>query len=124
MSIRTFRIDVGIYNYSFIVCIGDRKKSIEFINETQELKNSDVYPINELLDYNGGVFTKDGKPTILWLPYIPKTPSDFSDLFHEIFHVVCRILKRVEIPLTESTEEAYCYLIGWITKQFWLEIKK
>lgn len=122
MSIRTFRVDVDIYNYSFIVCIGDRINSIVFINKTQELKSA--YPINELLEYNGGVFTENGKPTILWLPCIPKTPSDFSDLSHEIFHVVCRILRRVGIPLKENTEEAYCYLIGWITKQFWLELKK
>lgn len=125
MNIRTFEIDVDIYNYSFLVCIGPSNKSIDFINDTHNLPNlKEVgYDVKDLDDFGGGVFTEDNKYTILWLPSIPKTSIQLSDLAHEIFHVVCQIMNRVSIPLTISSEEAYCYLIGYITKEFWRNVK-
>jgi len=37
---------------------------------------------------------------------------------HEAFHAACSIMRHVDISLTEETEEAYAYLIGYITEQF------
>lgn len=126
MSIRTFKIDVEIYHYSFYVCIGNVKESLVFINELNGLPNEKEvgYKFKDLNNYAGGVFSNKGKPTILWLPKIPRTSEELSNLSHEIFHIVCHITRWVTLPLSITSEEAYCYLIGWMTKQFWLELKK
>ena len=41
-----------------------------------------------------------------------------NTLSHEIFHVVCNIMSKVGIVLHDDSEEAYAYLIGYITGEF------
>lgn len=44
--------------------------------------------------------------------------QDLNIMAHEAFHAACSIMRHVDIPLTEETEEAYAYLIGYITEQY------
>ena len=40
----------------------------------------------------------------------------YGTIAHEAFHVAHRMLQYCEIPLTDSTTEAYAYLSEWATK--------
>lgn len=40
-------------------------------------------------------------------------------LNHELFHVTSCIMMWVGIPLTRDTNEAYAYLFGYLTKEFY-----
>lgn len=48
----------------------------------------------------------------------PKTAWDYSCIQHEILHYVIEVMRRVGMPLSEESEEAYTYLQGYITKKF------
>lgn len=45
------------------------------------------------------------------------TTSGVSLSFHEIFHLVCSVLKEVGLSYSESSEEAYAYYISYLTKK-------
>jgi hypothetical protein len=48
---------------------------------------------------------------------IPKNPMDIGMLQHEIFHVVTFVMSNIGMDLViKSTDEAYAYLIGYLTK--------
>lgn len=47
----------------------------------------------------------------------PRTPEDYGTLQHEIFHCATSILWRIGMKLKMKTsDEAYAYLIGYLTK--------
>lgn len=64
-----------------------------------------------------------GGQTIVRLPKRPVTPVEFGTLSHEIFHAVDYIFRRIGMKLGADSDEAYAYLIGYVTEQFWKEIK-
>lgn len=51
--------------------------------------------------------------TALWIQDI----NDKSTIAHEIFHIACYIMERVGISLCHESDEAYAYLIGYITNK-------
>lgn len=65
----------------------------------------------------------DGNQTILRLKDVPISVTDYGTLAHEIFHAVVFILDRVGIELCRQSDEAYAYLIGYITKEIYKRIK-
>jgi hypothetical protein len=47
-----------------------------------------------------------------------KDIQDLNIIAHESFHVTCCIMRYVDIPLSEDSEEAFAYLLGYITEQY------
>lgn len=60
--------------------------------------------------------------TVLRLKNIPQSCTEYGFLAHEIFHAVTFILNRIGMSLTEQSDEAYAYLIGYITKEIYKRI--
>lgn len=67
--------------------------------------------------YRGLHLSKPGYVSIVWMPSVPRTPEEVGTLTHELLHVVRRLLGLVGIPLNEDTDEAYCYLFGYLVKE-------
>lgn len=59
----------------------------------------------------------DGGQMILFMPKVPKNVFDLSVLAHEIFHITDYTMEKAGIRLTESSDEAYSYLIQFLTKK-------
>lgn len=53
---------------------------------------------------------------------MPKSVTDYGTLAHEIFHAVTFILTRIGMSLTNESDEAYAYLIGYLTKEIYKHI--
>ena len=51
-----------------------------------------------------------------------KNPSH-ATIAHEIFHCVEFLMRKLNMSLTLDNDEAYAYLIGYITEQFYSNIK-
>lgn len=51
-----------------------------------------------------------------------KDKLNFGLIAHELFHCVSYIMKHVDIPLSEESEEAYTYLIGYLTEMIHREL--
>lgn len=58
-----------------------------------------------------------GGQMILYMPDFPKDIKGLSILSHEIFHIVNFTLDKAGINLTDDSDEAYSYLIEFLTKK-------
>ena len=63
-----------------------------------------------------------GGQTIIRLPKKPKTAQEFGTMAHEIFHAVDFITRRIGLRLTPNSDEAFAYLIGYVTEQVMIKL--
>src|SRR4029078_10279245 len=114
----TFKILGGTYDIHVDVCItDDKQRALKYIKK--KLNKS----FHES-DFGRGNFFFSGSSSVIWVPRIPKTPREHGTVGHEIFHAVYHILSWASVNLSESSEEAFCHLIGHMTTQFYNKIKK
>lgn len=52
----------------------------------------------------------------------PVSPTDYGNVQHEIFHYVMHVLKRMGMKWTPKSDEAYSYLIQYITQEIYKRI--
>lgn len=70
----------------------------------------------EWVGLDGAFITKEEGSTDLYLLW---NGVDTETLVHELLHLVAYVMRFIQIPLVEHTEEAYCYLQGWLFKKIW-----
>lgn len=68
-------------------------------------------------DVTGYTMIMDTGEVILWMPDVPHSHRQYATLAHEIFHAATMILQKAGVQLTENSEEAAAYLIGYITEK-------
>lgn len=115
-----FVIDCQIYPYDIMVSIGEDDKTLH-----RKMKRVNVegdYSEVSLEGCQGRcVMFKRGE-IILRLKTYPKTPTEYGNLAHEVFHAAEFLLRRINMPLTYESDEAYAYLIGYITEEIYKKI--
>jgi len=113
-----FIIDCQVYPFQIFVYFGqDRKqlyKTLQKILPKSSLKTLKTFEFNS----GKSVMFPTGQ-TLLWLNKKPNSINGLAKLNHEIFHCACFILERVGIVYSESSDEAYAYLIQYLTKQIY-----
>lgn len=112
-----FKIPLVIYPYNVLFYFGEDLKGF---CKTKKIE----YKWKEVDDQTEGLtlFT-DSDIVIISMDYVPTDSHGYSVLQHEIFHAVSFTLRSVGINLTEDTEEAYAYLIDYLTKQCYTKLK-
>lgn len=117
---QSFRIKIDLYNYLVeVVITSDLEKAKEFVSK----RLNDPYIQVEDFHAAGKVFKKKRYAPIMWLPFTPVDNVSLSVVSHEIFHLVHYLMSHVGMDLDDSSEEAYAYVMGYITKQFWKNVK-
>lgn len=58
----------------------------------------------------------DGGDIIIWFPDYNRGKNTVD---HELFHATYAVMDWVGIPLTDDTEEAYAYLLDYLSKEFY-----
>ena len=117
---KTFYVHAGTYDFGINFCI---TKNTEMAAKWASFKLEE--PISkEVFDCLGKRIWINGYCPIVWIPQVPKTPAEIGTLCHEIFHVVCDVMRWAQIPLTNDTEEAWAHLIKHITKKAFEQLKK
>ena len=108
----SFGIDVSIYNTYVIVVIGQSK----YINKCLSKRGLKKIDISNVKGAAGYTFQLE-EGILLWLKQKPPfTAYHMGCLAHEIFHCAEFILSKVGIKLSNKSDEAYAYLIGYITE--------
>lgn len=117
---RTIEIKVDIYNSVVYFVIGGSKKQIISFLE-KHMTNAEE--MMEAVSNNAAsTLLHSGKSIVI--ASANKTQEEFfSEIAHEIFHVTCWIMKYVGITLSDESEEAFAYLNGYITEQFYKKSK-
>jgi predicted membrane channel-forming protein YqfA (hemolysin III family) len=115
-------IDCGVYPFEIMIFFGDKKK--EIIKELKKyLCKSDITYFKTVNLFAGKSIMFSSGQTLLYVNRIPENPNDYATLQHEIFHCACFVLERVGINYSNETDEAYAYLIEYLTKQIYTLLK-
>jgi hypothetical protein len=117
-----FIFSLEIYPFDVMVSIGENDEELkEKLNEVgvdAEGDNNWHYEATGL----GRAISFPGNQTLLRLRNKPETTADYGTLAHEIFHICEFILHKVGINLTRDSDEAYAYLIGFVTRKIYESI--
>jgi hypothetical protein len=116
-----FIIDCQVYPFQILVYFGQDKKPL-FKELSKRLPKSIVDTLKTFEFKVGKSVMFPTGQTLLWLNEKPNSISGLATLNHEIFHCACFILERVGIVYSESSDEAYAYLIEYLTKQIYNEL--
>lgn len=119
---KSFYLEIPIWEASVLVCLGppDAKfKRLAVKYAGQHRTDKFLKGIEELMGRCMG-----GQPAFVYVNKIPKTPSDINTLVHEVNHLADGLLYRKGMTFSSHSEEAYCYLKGWLVEQILIKAKQ
>jgi hypothetical protein len=110
-------ISIDIYDRDVMVHFGEKKHLKARISKIFgcEMSSEIVSMISG--EEKGKSFLLPGGQMILYMPNLPKDIKGLSILAHEIFHIANFTLEKAGINLTSDSDEAYSYLIEFLTKK-------
>lgn len=119
--VKNFKIEPTIYPYPIYVSYNDQKGLLKLI--TSEYDNIEQSSIDSIINsLKGSYLAKTlelGNGTIV---LFFKT-RDIATIVHEVFHAVYAIFENVHIPLSNDSEEAWAYYIGYLTQEILTKFK-
>ncbi|HMT01783.1 MAG TPA: hypothetical protein PKD00_00495 [Burkholderiales bacterium] len=116
-------IDCVIYPFSIIVFYGN-DKSLLSKKLKKYLFKEDIEYLKTIEFHRGKSIMFTSGQTLLWLKEEPNNPETLAILNHEIFHCVCFIMEKVGIKFSDDSDEAFAYLIEYVSKQIYKKLKK
>ena len=108
MKAKIFEVRVDLYPVLVVFYFGNRPKTIK--------KYRPEIDVTHLYTGCSTTFYKEEQTVVCICKELPITPEAKGFLSHEIFHVSEYILKFVGIKHSESSSEAFSYLIQHITE--------
>lgn len=114
---RTYIIEIPIYREELHVFFGPIEECEKAIREdgVEEVNIRDWKKDNE--NCLASFTESDSGYLLLWLNNLPETIRDYSDLIHEIEHVVFSVLDYRGVIHSSDSDEAFAYLSGWLYEQ-------
>lgn len=110
-------ISIDLYSSDVMVHFGSRKELRKAIARIFNKDTTKAIAKEFVGDYLGRTVLLPNGSVILYMPKSPSTIEDYAVLQHEIFHVAFFVLERIGIALSEDSDEAYSYLIQFLTKR-------
>ncbi len=110
-------IQIPIYKTAVLIYWGNRKGLYKAVK-----RNSDKATAREVIeevapDTEGVTVTTSGRTVTIYLVSPPQDAQSVALLIHELSHATNFILREAGIPHTEDTEEAYTYLLEYLTRE-------
>lgn len=119
--LRDFFLCVDVYSFTIRVLLStDVDRIVKLVNKHFGYPDDKEagYRIKDFSDITGKFMWKDGCRPIVWLPSAPSTPEEYGTLVHELEHATSYIGRWTGLEHSRSSEEAFCYLIGYLTSEF------
>lgn len=117
--ITSFVIPIEVYDVDVVVLITESiPAAVGFVSTFME---DTTITYKDFL-VKGAVFSNSKHPSIMWIPYFNALPETLATVNHELFHLTANTMSYVGIPLNETTEESYAYLMGYLTKMFYANL--
>jgi hypothetical protein len=119
-----FVIDYAVYPFELMVSFGE---DIEIFKKRLRAKLPE--DIRHEIDSEFGVDLCSGRTvmfsggmTAMWFREYPLKASQYALIAHEVFHAVDFLFQRINIKLSDDSNEAYAYLIQYITEQIYRKL--
>lgn len=112
-----FPVKDNVYNRAITLLYG----SVDDINEVLEADtpvSEKFVPLEPSSAAHWRVIEEDGhEADYICIVHKGKWIDELAALSHEALHHVCHAFRSARLPLTEDSEEAYTYYLGWIVTQ-------
>jgi hypothetical protein len=112
-----FIVPLAVYPFDVMCSFGESDDKLKSAIQKYGGKWNKVMMISE--NAKGRTVVLNGGQTLLRLFKYPIDCEDYGILAHEIFHAVDFLMRRINIKLTKKSDEAYAYLIGYLTEQIY-----
>lgn len=111
-------IPIDVFYRDILIVFGNEKELRKSLSKYHSKEEVDRL-VDEVDFSNKGnvVYDSYNKAFFLWMPEKPKTSKDLGFLIHEVFHATCAVMSAIGIKLSDDSEEAYAYLIGFLTEK-------
>lgn len=125
---KAFTLELGIYPYTIFIGFLDphslisqleshkfpiKEEEIEKVRNILERETSDYAAITQPLS-NGNI--------VIFVPEQPNPNYIVNMITHETLHATEMIMSRIGMTLCEQSDEAFCYLNGYINQEIFKQI--
>ena len=101
-----------VYDYEFQVIFGKPDNVVAYVASRLGIASWD-HPGN----HRGMTYLRSGMAPIVWMPRPPRTPNELGTLSHELMHVVAAMLVGKGMGLTNASDEAFAYAMGYAVRR-------
>lgn len=122
-----FIVPMVIYPFDLMVSIGQSDVQLgkcldRYDGITEEDINMVRYPSDRA---QGRACMFSTNQSVLRLRKLPESSYEYGVMAHEIFHIATFVMDRIGMKLViMESDEAYAYLVGYITEQIYSRINR
>jgi hypothetical protein len=119
-TVKSHRISYVIYPFDLLVSF--HKNYSELEKELMDILPQDVH--GEISSFNtkekisGRTIMFSSGQTCIWFRVL-----SHQNIAHEVFHAVEFLMDKIDVRLSRKSDEAYAYMIGYITNEIYDVIK-
>lgn len=111
-------ISIDLYDRDVMVHFGSKKELRKVLRNYHKPNIVDEIIENINFDANGHtLYDSANGAFIVYMPKKPSTSAEIGTLVHELSHATNAIMEAIGVTLTESSEEAYTYCLGFLTRK-------
>lgn len=119
-----FLVPLVVYPFDIMFSIGQTDEELKKSLEQYNIGDDEFNCFRMAINTTGSTFhNSDTHRTLVRLKSVPNGNRGMGLLAHEVFHAVDMILRDIQITLSADSDEAYAYLLDYVTVQFWNNIK-
>jgi hypothetical protein len=126
---QSFQIFTGVYNRSILVCVNETDEQVKlhlwnlgYVPDATEAKRvSELCAPKSVSEAYTYVF--NDRDCLVRLRVEEINPIFHDCVAHELLHVTLAILDHARIKLGSKSEEAYAYLLGYLTREFYTKLE-
>lgn len=114
-------IQIDIYRLTLTIFVGQREDFMRYVKSCKS--NRRFRGLEEAIrqdteDYEAVTYWNENERTpVIFLPKLSTQPKTLNVIVHELSHVCFYILNNVDIQVTAHNDEAFAYLLGWLTEE-------
>lgn len=121
MKSKNFIIPLVVYPFQVMVSIGEPDDVLKKKLISHGVDMSQII-LTHSETQRGRCIIFGGNQTLIRMYKPVKTAEDYGSLQHEIFHATEFILERIGMTLCKKSDEAYAYLIGYLTTEIYKKL--
>ncbi len=118
---RAFVVKYGSYPYEVMVSIGQSDEAR--LRALKKHFNKKIRRSDNTLENQDGLCIDFGGDSMIAVRAFKDEPEWYGALSHEIFHAVFNLFNHIEMPLSESSNEAYAYVLDFLTTEIYKRLK-
>lgn len=118
-----FIVSYEVYPFDLMVSFNEPKDI--FIKRLKNRMPEDMHhEVDEefLCKYTARTVMFSGGMTAIHFTFWPERASQYALIAHEIFHAVCFLMGNLNMKLSHENDEAYAYLLQYITEQIYKKL--